>query len=193
MTSIEGALAVGDLPEYNGRPVIRTAIKVTNAGDGLSQGLAIDPNVLDIGSTVYIVLECVVDSHEHDRILDKKSDTGLMILNQVLKAGTGTLIDADVVKDAIAEQAEKIELAREAANGTQRLPFDEELEEMHNAGAHAGGLVTGCSACEWEISAKKVEDDEAAAKSAAEAAFDAGLAALNEAEAAVEPDAEVDA
>jgi hypothetical protein len=52
----------------------------------------------------------------------------LLVLDQVLKAGVGTLIDADVVKAAIAGQAERIQLAREEAAGTQRLPLDDEPE-----------------------------------------------------------------
>lgn len=125
MTDLATALAntPGKLPDYAGRSVIRTAIKVTNAGDGLSQGVAIDPQVLPVGATVYVVLECVVDSHEHDRVLDKGNDTGLLLLNQVLKAGTGTIIDADLVREAIDHQADKIRLAREQAAGVQRLPL----------------------------------------------------------------------
>jgi hypothetical protein len=160
MSTIEAALAGGSLPDYGGRQVVRTSISIRNAGDGLSEGLGIDPQVLPLGETVYVVLECVVHAHDHDRIMDKGNDTGLLVLDQVLKAGTGTLIDADVVKTAIAEQAEKIVLAKEAAAGTQRLPFDEELLELHTQGAHAGGLVAGCVECDKE--AAKVEEEKAA-------------------------------
>lgn len=159
MTDIASALAdQSKLPAYGGKTVTRTSIKITNAGDGLSAGLAIDPEVLDLGRKVYVVLECVVDSHEHDRILDKGNDTGLLVLNQVLKAGTGTLIDADVVRAAIADQAEKIQKAQEQAKGIERLPFGaEELSNKHAEGAHADGLVPGCPECDAEVANGEAE------------------------------------
>lgn len=154
MTDLATAMAdTTKLPPYGGRPVVRTAIKVTNAGDGLSQGLAIDPEVLDVGTKVYVVLECVVDSHEHDRVLDKGNDTGLLILNQVLKAGTGTLIDGEVVREAIATQAERITRAQEQAKGVNRLPLPEELQQQHDAGQHADAVVPGCPACDPDSAA----------------------------------------
>lgn len=158
MTDAAAALAdTTKLPPYGGKTVTRTAIKITNAGDGLSAGLAIEPAVLGLGETHYVVLECVVDSHEHDRIMDKSNDTGLLVLNQVLKAGTGTLIDADVVREAIAQQAEKIQLAKEAAKGITRIPFGDDLQEEHDQGGHAEGLVPGCAACDEEQAAIDAE------------------------------------
>lgn len=168
MTDAASALAdTSKLPDYNGRPVVRTAIKITNAGDGLSKGLAIDPQVLDISQTHYVVLECVVDSHEHDRIIAQGNDTGLLVLNQVLVAGTGTLIDADVVKEAIAQQAEKIERAKDAAAGRAKLPYPDELQKQHADGAHADGLIEGCPDCDAETAAAKSEAEVQAAEQAA--------------------------
>lgn len=162
MTDLASAMAdTTKLPAYAGLPVVRTAIKVTNAGDGLSQGLAIDPEVLPLGSRVYVVLECVVDSHEHDRVLDKGSDTGLLVLNQVLKAGTGTLIDGAVVREAIAQQAERIQRAKDEAAGRARLPLPDELQAQHDEGEHAAGLVPGCPTCDAEAGAAGAEADTA--------------------------------
>lgn len=168
MTDVAAALAdTTKLPDYGGRPVVRSTISIRNAGDGLSEGLAIDPQVLPVGEKVYVVLECVVHAHDHDRLMDKGSDTGLLVLDQVLKAGTGTLIDADVVKQAVAEQAERIEAAREAAKGITKLPFPTELQKAHDAGDHADGLVEGCPGCDAEVAAaedeQRVHDAEAAA------------------------------
>lgn len=158
MTDAAAALAdTTKLPDYGGKPVVRTAIKITNAGDGLSAGLAIDPQVLALGERHYVVLECIVDSHEHDRIMDKNNDTGLLVLSQVLKAGTGTLIDADVVRTAIVEQAERIERAKDAAAGRSKLPYPDELAKQHADGAHAEGLVEGCPDCDAEVAAAEAE------------------------------------
>lgn len=168
MTDLASALAdTSKLPEYGGQPVVRTAMKITNAGDGLSAGLAIDPAVLPLGGTVFVVLECVVDSHEHDRIMDRGNDTGLLVLNQVLKAGTGTLIDGDVVREAIRDQDEKIQRAKDAAAGRSKLPYPDELQKQHAEGAHSDGLIEGCPDCDAEAEAaadeQRVHDAEAAA------------------------------
>lgn len=169
MTDTAAALAdTTKLPDYMGRPVVRSTISIRNAGDGLSEGLAIDPQVLEPGAKVYVVLECVVHAHDHDRLLDKGNDTGLMVLDQVLKAGTGTLIDADVVREAIAEQAERITRAKEAAAGLARLPYPDELQKQHDEGTHAEGLVDGCPACDAEVIAAADEERVHAAEQAAQ-------------------------
>lgn len=162
MTDLATALATdpSKLPDYAGRPVVRTTISIRNAGDGLSEGLGIDPQVLPLGDKVYVVLECTVHAHDHDRLMDKGNDTGMLVLDQVLKAGTGTLIDADVVKQAIADQAEVIQRAKEKAQGLERLPYPEELQKAHDLGEHASGLVAGCPSCDSETQAAR---DEAAA------------------------------
>lgn len=147
MTDTAAALAdTSNLPDYQGRTVARTTISIRNAGDGLSEGLAIDPQVLPLGSVVHVVLECTVVGHDHDVM---KQAPELLVLDQVLKAGTGTLIDADVVRQAIAQQAEKIQLAKEAAAGTARLPYPDELDKAHDAGMHTD-LVPGCPQCDQE-------------------------------------------
>lgn len=159
MTDVTAALAdTSALPDYGGKTVTRTAIKITNAGDGLSQGLAIEPQVLGLGEVHYVVLECVVDSHEHDRLMAQGNDTGLLVLNQVLKAGTGTLIDADVVREAIREQAERIQRAKDAAAGRAKLPYPDELQAQHDEGAHAEAPVEGCPEC--DVKAAEAADAE---------------------------------
>lgn len=151
MTDLAAATAdTSTLPDYGGRSVARTTLSIRNAGDGLSEGLSIAPQVLPLGQTVYVVLECVVDAHDHVRLKDRKSDTGLLVLDQVLKAGTGTIVDAELVRDVIAAQAERILRAREAAQGLQRLPYDDTLQAQHDEGEHADGLVAGCPDCEAE-------------------------------------------
>lgn len=161
-TTAAAALAdTSRLPDYLNRPTTRTKIAVTNAGDGLSEGLSIDPQVLIPGETVYVVLECVVNKHTHERLMDRDTDLGQWCLVQSLKAGTGTLMDADVVKQAIADQADKIQRAKEAAAGIARLPFDDEDAEAfqaeHDDGQHTD-LVDGCPSCDEERAAVEAGD-----------------------------------
>ena len=163
MTNLATALAPNVLPPYCGQTVARTTISIRNAGDGLSEGLGIEPQLLGIGDRVYVVLECVVDAHDHKRL---KGAPDLLVLDQVLKAGTGTLIDADVVVEAIEQQALRIDAAKEAAakaEGKYPLPYTDAaaLGLAHDAGEHAGGLVEGCPTCGDEVQAAADEAEEA--------------------------------
>jgi hypothetical protein len=105
------------LGTFDGRDVITTSVAVVN-GDGLSQALGIDPQVMHIGDTGVIVLEFVVSKIGFIEVKDTD------VLNRVhtLKAGTATIIDRGVVADALDAQALKIERAR----GVERLPLDGE-------------------------------------------------------------------
>lgn len=147
------------LPDYAGRQVASTTISIRNAGDGLSKGMAIDPQVLTIGQTYYVTLECTLDAHDYKR-LDKVPDQ--LTLDQILKAGVAVLMDADLVKSAIDTQRERIRAADEAKKGITRLPYDDEgkLGLAHADGKHAGGLVEGCPVCQAE--ADQVAKEQAA-------------------------------
>lgn len=108
------------LGKYKGRDVVRTTIAIRNAGDGLSDAMAIEPDVLEQGSTVYVVLECTVGAHDYVPLKDKGTDLGVNELKQVLNAGTATLIDAKVVRSMIEEQAAKVRVARSEALEAKR-------------------------------------------------------------------------
>jgi hypothetical protein len=145
------------LPDYAGSPVANTTISIRNAGDGLSKGMAIDPQVLVIGGTYYVTLECTLDAHDYKRMA---SAPNMLTLDQVLKAGVAVLMDADLVKAAIEEQRERLLVAEEAKKGIERLPYDDEgeLGLAHARGDHASGLVEGCPVCQSEKDAEAAEN-----------------------------------
>ena len=103
------------LRKFEHRPVEASAIQVTNAGDGLSQAMQVDPQELGIGDTVYVVIEATVDQVRYKR---NKETNGLTRVH-TLKAGTATLVDAALVKDVLEEQRIKIE----ESLGIERLDF----------------------------------------------------------------------
>jgi hypothetical protein len=145
-----------ELGTFDGKDVLRTAISVTNAGDGLSEAMKVDPTLLHLGDKVYVVLECEVAKVRFDPIKDIDDAVSRV---HVLKAGTATMVDADLVQQQLAEQAERIQLAKEAEAGIERLPYaaTDELDAAHDDGEHADGLVDGCPQCQAEADA---EDDE---------------------------------
>lgn len=121
-TSLAGALNESDLGEYRNKKITSTSIAVRNAGDGLSQAMEIAPEVLEPGSTVFVLIECVVD--KHTLALIEKADS--YELKQILKAGTATIVDDQNSKKKIAAQRNRIEKAQEAAKGISRLEGTED-------------------------------------------------------------------
>ncbi|QOR55382.1 MAG: hypothetical protein SHS37scaffold145_33 [Phage 71_18] len=162
------ALADHQLTPYRGKPVVRTSIAITNAGDGLSNAMRIEPKELEPEETVYVVLECTVAKHQHVPI----PDTGTYELGQSLKAGAATLVDADLVRPLIEAQKARIQAAKDEAAGQVNLEGnpgwlsdeagDEEPEALvlrrnHMSGNHAQGLMEGCPLCDQEQAAMDAE------------------------------------
>lgn len=103
------------LGAFEGRDIVGVKVRITNAGDGLSKAMNIEPEVLHPGDTVFVVLEAEVDSIQHKRV----KDTDVLERVQTLKAGTVTLVDEALVKDVLDAQR----LAIERSQGVERLDF----------------------------------------------------------------------
>lgn len=184
MTDLASALAdTSRLSPYQGKDVLRTSISIKGAGDGLSEAMGIDPQELAIGSKGVLVLEFVVEGHKHKPI----KDTNALSLEQILKAGTATLMDEEVVRDALARQREKIDKAKADASGQPRLvdtsgvlnpdaiphagpdadeDTNEEVMLRHHAAGQHKDLTDGCPACDTEVAAAAREDEVAAKRAA---------------------------
>lgn len=105
-----------DLSPYEGRDVAQATIRVTNAGDGLSQALAIKPVEYHHGETVHVVLECEVTNVDYPIL----KDTDLLARRHTLRAGVSTIVDEKLVKKVLEAQRKAIEEAK----GIQELPLD---------------------------------------------------------------------
>lgn len=106
------------LTAYEGADVVQSTIRITRAGDGLSDGLQIDPVEYHLGDTVYVVLECNVTRVAHEPV----KDTDVLKRVHTLAAEMGTIVGHDIVAAVLDEQRVKIEQAR----GIERLPMDED-------------------------------------------------------------------
>ncbi len=104
------------MPTFEGRDVVGTRVAITNAGDGLSKAMTIEPLELHIGDTVFIVLEGEVTKVTHDSV----KDTDVLNRVQVIRAGVATLVDEHLVKEVLDAQR----LAIERAAGVERLDFE---------------------------------------------------------------------
>lgn len=102
------------LAPFEGKPVLSASVSVTNAGDGLSNALAVEPIEMHVGETGIIALEYEVAKVRFDPI---KDTPGLQRVH-ILRAGTATFIDEKTVAMALEQQKARIE----AAAGIFHLP-----------------------------------------------------------------------
>lgn len=124
MTDLATALAApGKLEPFDGRDVLRSTIKITNAGDGLSEALKIDPQEFHHGQRLFVVLEVECTKVEYAPI----KDTEALSRGHSLRASTAAIVDEVLVKQVIDEQRDRIQAARDAAAGVERIPFDGEI------------------------------------------------------------------
>ena len=143
---------------FDGRAVTDRRVKITNAGDGLSKALHIDPIGITMGETIFVVLQCEALTVAFE---PQKDDDSSVTRVQTLRAGTACLVDESLVGELIAQQREKNRIAEERARGIVGLfaqDSDEDvLTDEHEHGLHADGLVDGCPSCGAEVAATASE------------------------------------
>lgn len=144
------------LTPFDGLDVLRTTISVTNAGDGLSDSMKVDPQEFHHGDRVYVVLECEVAKVRFDPV----KDTDALTRVHVLRAGNATIVEADLVKPMVDAMADRIQRAKEDEAGIARLFDDEKQMQEHAAGEHADALVPGCGACDEEVRRAEAEAED---------------------------------
>ncbi len=151
-----------ELSSFDGRDVLNAAIAVTNAGDGLSAAMSVDPRELHVGEKVYLLIEAEVAKVRFEAI----KDTEALSRVHVLRAGTATFMEPADALDAITTMADRVLKAKEAERGIARLPYEEgELGLAHARGEHADGLAEGCPVCDTERDAALAEAEPTPIKS----------------------------
>lgn len=124
--TLEEALADKSmLGTYQDEPVLKTTIKLTKAGDGLSKSLAIAPQLLPIGSKGMLLVAYEVTAHNHKRIKDVEA----FEVTQTLEAQTVAVVDDKQSEKKIERQRRALEKAQMSAKGVERLR-DQEGGEM---------------------------------------------------------------
>jgi hypothetical protein len=161
------------LPDYEGLPVRRVAMKITNAGDGLSDSLKLEPILLHHNDEVFVVLRgFVVDVQHPPADKSEPGEIDAVVKTYKVKAAEIAIVEHGDV-DALLERnrerlgekrklQERLEAEQRAAEGAEmRLPGTEDtaavLEAEHADGDHASGLVDGCPRCIAEAEAVAAE------------------------------------
>jgi hypothetical protein len=154
------------LPDFEGHEVRRSALRITKAGDGLSDALKLE---------VFFVLKGVVTqvNHKPDGKVEDGEVDELVRLHTV-DATEVALVDALEVSDLLVRNRERVDelkrkqeaeeqRQREAEAGLMGLPgmeTAEQLDAAHADGAHADGLVDGCPSCDAERDAAAAESSD---------------------------------
>ncbi len=150
------------LSDFEGLPVVEAGIEIPGAAGGLREAMKIDPSTFHKGEQVFVVLECRVGKVRIDPI-DMDYLDGPQRRVHVFVVTNATMVDGNLVREQLTDQAEKIRLAREAAQGVTRLPYtDDEFvhAQAHAAGEHASGLVGECPVCQTEKAAVEAEQED---------------------------------
>lgn len=164
--SLDLAAAKADtssLTPFDGKAVVRAALTVANAGDGLSNALAIEPQEFHHGQRVTVVIDGEIDLISHRPLKDAPN---LLVREHRLKADTSTIIDRELVATALDEQNARIAAAKLEAETEQRRAKgeysldDQAMIAEHDDGQHAGELREGCPTCDAERAAAAAEADE---------------------------------
>ncbi len=108
------------LPEFEGNPVHKAAMKFTGAGTGLSEGLAVRPVALAPGATAYFVIEARVAGIGHDEDKD-----GYLIRVHKLHTEHMAPISEELARSAIQSYARQIEDEKSRLDG--QTSIDDEL------------------------------------------------------------------
>lgn len=147
------------LPEFEGSDVFAASMKITKAGDGLSDALEVAPVALHVGDEVFFVLKGVVDQVNHRPL---KKTEGLQRVHTISTVDI-TQVDESAVSKMLQEAGERVRREKDRAAGVLTLA-DAQYESDHHAGNHGNALVDGCSLCEAEKAAVDSEAREAKAK-----------------------------
>lgn len=121
MPAVSSFVPESGLTPFEGQEVITTSVAVTNAGDGLSKSLSVDPQEFQMGDTVFITLRCDVTKVSYQPVKGAEDKLDRV---HTFRATDATIVDADLVSDHINAQRDRILRSREEAAGIQRLQLE---------------------------------------------------------------------
>lgn len=150
MTDLATALAdVSALTPFEGEPTLQAGIEIPGAAGGLREAMKIEPQEFHPDETLYVVLECQVEKVRHEPIKSDEVRLGWRRVH-ILKAERATFVDADVVEQHLADAADRIQRAKDAASGQGRLDdelLEAEMRALHAEGQHDAQPDARCPTC----------------------------------------------
>jgi hypothetical protein len=125
------------LPEFEGRAVVRSAVKITRAGDGLSEALKLEPTALHHGDEVFFVLRGAVTQVNHRP--NSREEDDLLVRVHTVEAQEIAMVGHVEVDNLLAAERDRVKRLKDEEAGREPLPLDEEPQGAHKPSARAAG------------------------------------------------------
>ena len=107
------------LGKFEGREVLAARMSITATGDGLSDALDIDPQILHHGDEVFLVIKGVVADVQHPIV---KGTEGVA-RKHVIRCVDAVPVPEELVGKVLDEHRERVRRAAEEAAGIDPLPL----------------------------------------------------------------------
>lgn len=111
----------GSLKPFEDHDVRGAKVIITKAGDGLSDALSLDPESYDLHEQVYFILRGEVQKVRYESVTPSSSDLNrvhIVVTQEIARA------DADDVAALLETATDRVRLAKEEAEGVQRIDFE---------------------------------------------------------------------
>lgn len=139
-----------DLGEMNGRPIEDVGAILRKTGDGLSDTVKVDPDmVLGItqGDEGYVVFKYQCIDVRHPVLNRKEPAEGGLKRVVELDALTCVFLDDDVIEKAILDQEDRIATWKSEQAGQHELMKTAERIDAHKRGEHDDEIEPHCPLC----------------------------------------------
>jgi len=103
------------LPAFEGAKVTKSAIRLTKAGDGLSEALEVEPKTWHLGDEIALVVRGTVTQVNHRTI------QGTVTRLHTVEASEAAEVPLEQAETNIADAHERIERLRDERSGQQRI------------------------------------------------------------------------
>ena len=109
-----------NLPNFEDHPVHKAKLRITGAGDGLSEALALAPKAYHAGETMCLVLKAKVSQINH--VAEK--DTNALTRVHTAVVGSITEVEEAEIEGYLELAADRLREARDKASGQERLELE---------------------------------------------------------------------
>lgn len=106
------------LGEFEGNPIARSSVKITKAGDGLSDALKVDPVVLHRGDEVYFVLRGKVRYVAHP---PEKKDSVAVVRQHIIDTEDIAIVQEAEVAKLLEANRDRVQRALDSLAGQMKI------------------------------------------------------------------------
>ena len=118
------------LPSFEGHPVARATVRITKAGDGLSEAMKLEPEALEHGEEVFFVLKGKVRQINHKPLSGEDED--YLVRVHTVEASEIVLVAEDQVEQLFVSERARLKRLQDEAAARAPLPGIDEVEGEPN-------------------------------------------------------------